>query len=103
MRKSRNDWQAIVAAYKASGQSQTQWCHANNMNLNNLRYWLQKEKHSLVQEKSCQCLGLDMDTIAAASRNQQLTIVIGPVRLEIAPGFDPQLLAQVLKTIISTC
>jgi transposase-like protein len=104
MRKSRNDWRAIVMAYKTSGQTQSQWCQANNVNLNNLRYWLQKDKPTVTTpEKSCQWLTLEVDAPEATIHNQQLTLQIGPVCLRVNPGFNPQFLIEVVKAIIAAC
>jgi transposase-like protein len=106
MEKSKNDWRAIVEAYKTSGQRQNEWCRENNVNLNNLRYWLQKEKKAAptmpAAKEACQWLALDIPAPQSAA-GQRLTIRIGQANLEITPGFDPQFLTDVIKVIIAAC
>lgn len=104
MRKPKNDWNAIVTAYKTSGQSQTQWCRTNKVNLNNLRYWLQKEKKATpLAETNCQWVTLDIRAPKPTGCTQQLTLHIGQVCIEVNPGFDPQLLSDIIRTIIAVC
>jgi hypothetical protein len=106
MKRSRNDCRAILAAYRASSQTQKEWCQTNNINIHTLKYWIKEENRvSNIPQKSCQWQTLDMSTLKtdSHSQNQQLTIQIGPVRLEVLPGFDQQFLAEVLKTIVRAC
>lgn len=104
MGKSKNDWRAIVTAYKTSGQRQTEWCQANNVNLSNLRYWLQKEKKmEPASEKKHQWLAVNLNTLEPTDRNQSLILQIGQVRLTVNPGFDPQFLTDVVQAIITIC
>ena len=101
-----HNWRAIVEAYQASGRRQKEWCRENNVNLNNLRYWLQKEKKAAppmsAAKKTCQWLALDIPEPQPAAGQRQ-TIRIGPASLEITPGFDPQFLADVIKVVIAVC
>jgi hypothetical protein len=103
--KPKNDWRAIVAAYKISGQHQTEWCRDNNVNLNNLRSWLQKEKKTIPEiptaAKTCQWLALNLP--APAAGEQHLTIHIGQASLEVSPGFDPQFLTDVVSVLRTVC
>jgi transposase-like protein len=103
MAKPKSDWSAIVEAYKTSGQRLSEWCRANNISPDSLSYWLQKEKKAAEQEKNCQWLMLDHNILESATGNQSLLLQIGPVRLAVNPGFDPQFLTDVVKTIIAAC
>ncbi len=40
----QNLWAARIAEYEASGQSVPAWCKANNVSIQQLRYWLRKKK-----------------------------------------------------------
>jgi transposase-like protein len=103
MGKPKNDRRSIIAAYKTSGQSQTEWCRINNVGLGNLRYWLQKEKKEAISPKETR------EWLAIAigeqepNHNQHLTLQIGQVRIEVKPEFDPTLLSKVVKTLIAIC
>ena len=107
MREPRSDWRAIVSAYKASGQSPAEWCRASGVNLSNLRYWLRKAEESAPEGMEVrQWLAFDFKASQAAGQNtleQRLTLHIGPARVTVTPGFDPQLLADVAKALSALC
>ncbi|NLJ56313.1 MAG: IS66 family insertion sequence element accessory protein TnpB [Firmicutes bacterium] len=89
----RKQWADRVAAFKASGQSTTEWCAAHNVKPSQLRYWLRKEKKAQAKT-SWQPLELeDTDT--------PLVVKVGQVAVEVKPGFDPKLLQKVLKTLLA--
>ena len=104
MKRSRNDRLAVLSAYRASGQTQKEWCQANNINFHTLKYWIKEEnRDSDIPQETCQWQTLDISTLKTDSPNQQLTIQIGPARLEINSGFDLEFLGEVLKTVIRVC
>ena len=101
--KPKNDWCAIIAAYKTSGQSQTEWCRINNIALSNFRYWLQKEqKEATTPTETSEWLTLSVSE-QEPNQNRHLTLQIGPVRIEVNPGFDPKQLSEVVKILIALC
>ena len=107
MAKPKNDWRAIVAAYKTSGQHQKQWCQENNININNLKCWLQKEKKTIslmeTSGKPRRWLSLDIDAPRPVAGEQRLKIHIGQACLEINPGFDPEFLTDVIRAVMAAC
>ncbi len=40
----QKEWEQRIAKYRASGQSVTEWCAANDVNPERLWYWLRKYK-----------------------------------------------------------
>ena len=40
----RQDWEARIADYKASGLTMAAWCKANHFKIDQLKYWLYKAK-----------------------------------------------------------
>jgi len=104
MGKLKNDWRAIITAYKTSGQSQTEWCRINNVGLSNLRYWLQKEKKEAISSKETrEWLAIAISEQEPKYNQQHLTLQIGQARIEVNPGFDPKLLSEIVKTLIAIC
>ena len=77
MGKSENNWHEIVTAYQASGESQKEWCATNGVNIHNLRYWLQKEKETVVSKETCQWLSLNISESETTTENQNLTLKVG--------------------------
>jgi hypothetical protein len=103
MAKPKQDWGAIIEAYKTSGQRLSEWCRANNISPDSLSYWLQKEKKATEQAKTSQWVLLGSNILESAAGSQSLILQIGPIRLAVNPGFDPQFLTDVVKTIIAAC
>lgn len=104
MRKTQQEREAIINAYKTSGQRQIEWCRNNNVNINNLRYWLQKEQKKRNQEKaSCQWLVLNNGILEPTPNNECLTLQIGPVMIRVGPETNQKLLTDVVKAVIAAC
>ena len=90
-------WQKRVAAFKESGQSTTSWCKENNVKVHQLRYWLRKEKQTQDTPATETCSWLPLDI--KESESSSLTIHIGQAAIEVKPGYDPQLLLDVVTTL----
>ena len=103
MGKTKNNWREIVAAYHASGQSQKEWCAKNGVNIHNLIYWLRKEKEAGLPKETCQWIPLNISESETTSGNQTLNLRIGQVFIEVRPGFNPELLINVIKTLVTIC
>jgi hypothetical protein len=93
-------WETRIAEFKASGQSATVWCANNNLKIHQLRYWLRKFKAAeKTTFSSSQWLSVEVGE--APSDSDTLAIKVGKVTIEVRPGFDPQLLAKVVRTILT--
>lgn len=38
----RYKWEARIASYKSSGQTQAKWCEANQISMHQFKYWYKK-------------------------------------------------------------
>ncbi|RYD01524.1 hypothetical protein N752_29935 [Desulforamulus aquiferis] len=85
-----------IAEYKASGQSVVAWCAENDIKPQQLWYWLKKEKPSS-GEKTISWLPLDISNDADSQTS--LLVIVGPIAVEVRPGFDPKLLLDVVNTL----
>lgn len=93
-------WESRVAEFKASGQSATAWCAAQNLKTHQLRYWLRKFKSEHESEqKQTQWLSVEIGDLGAIKPQEALPIRIGKAIIEVRPGFDPKLLSDVVKTL----
>lgn len=102
MGKQKQDWPAIIAAYKTSGQRQAEWCTKNSVNINNLRYWLRKEREiNSSSDETCQWLPLTVSEIKTGTQDQLLTLKIGRIFIEVKPGFNPKFLSDVVRALIT--
>lgn len=94
-------WETRIAQFKASGQSATVWCANNNIKINQLRYWLRKFKSSKKTTASTsQWLSVEVGEVPSNSNNT-LAIKVGKVIIEVKSGFDPVLLTEVVRTIMT--
>ncbi len=103
MRKTQDNWREMVAGYHASGQNQKEWSAKNGISIHTLKYWLKKEKAVTVPKETCQWLPLNISDSETTTGNQTLTLKIGQVFIEVKPGFNPQLLTDVIKTLVTLC
>jgi len=89
-------WEHRMAAYKSSGQSARRWCAENGVNVTQLYYWLKKESTPAEQA------WLPVE-IKGPATESAMTIRVGEVTVEVKPGFDPDLLLRVVKTLGALC
>jgi hypothetical protein len=99
----RQLWAARIADYRASGLTMSAWCAANQCTINQLKYWLYKAKNmppSPSSASSPRWVPLTVaDSQPKAPVSSALVVCIGQVRIELHPGFDPQLLREVVHAL----
>ena len=86
-------WAGRVASFRSSGQSMAAWCAANGINPRQLRYWLKKEAQP--SDMSARWPPLDLSEMPT----RLLSVRIGQAAIEVKPGFDPELLLNVVRTL----
>lgn len=91
----RRIWSARVTEFKASGQSVPAWCLEQDLKPHQLRYWLKKDQ---APRKPAEWIPLNLGSTGTA-----VTLRVGQVAVEVRPGFDPNLLLSVVKTLIELC
>ena len=92
----RQIWSARVAEFKASGQSVPAWCAEQDLKPHQLRYWLRKDRES---GKPTEWIPLNLGNNSETA----VTLRVGQVAIEVRPGFDPNLLLSVVKTLTALC
>jgi transposase-like protein len=95
-------WKSRVGEFKASGQTATAWCAAQDLKVHQLYYWVRKfkiEKESA--EKKMQWLSVEIGELKADKPQEALPVRVGKATIEVRPGFDPKLLSDVVKTLSS--
>ncbi len=99
----RKEWELRIAEFRASGQTQSAWCAANNIKLHQLRYWLYKDENAKsTSSPSANWVTVTMDDSFYKAKDS-LQINIGEASIEVKPGFDPSFLANVVRTLRSLC
>ncbi len=99
----RKEWERRIAIFRASGQTQTKWCAANDLNLHQLKYWLKRIEDSTSTYESV--TKWTSVTIGEASEeiSETLQVKVGQASIEVKPGFNSSFLADVVRTLQTLC
>ena len=85
----KQKWVERVAEFRASGQTTTECCVANNIKAAQLRYWLRKyraQEGTQNSTNSSQWLPLEID--GKNDPGAALVVKVGRVTIVVKPGFD---------------
>lgn len=89
-----------MAEFKASGQSATAWCAAQDLKVHQLRYWIYKfRSENESAKKQTQWLSVEIGELNADKPQEALPVRVGKAMIEVRPGFNPKLLSDVVKTL----
>lgn len=101
----KKEWEARVAAFKASGQSTSAWCAAHDLQPHQLRYWLRKHKNiNKPTVMPSQWLSVELGELEPNSaQGIALLVRVGQATVEVKPGFNPALLSDVVRTLAALC
>ena len=91
-RRTRAQWQALVAAYEASCESQRAYCAAHGVALSTLRHW--KDRLAGAARKAAPAVA----RLVAIDGIEEPAAGSG-VRIEVAAGFDGATIKRVLATL----
>jgi len=94
-------WLERVEKFKVSGQTQTDFCVAQGLQIKQFSYWVRKyrTKEQIDGKSSLGWLELRVKEQTEKLQNNALNIRFGQAIVEVKPGFDQQLLLDVLKTL----
>lgn len=100
--EARKVWEQEVSEFVASGMSLRQWCKHRGVGRSRLSYWV--NKLSEVKQKSAlEWLRVDegegMGSAQAPCPACMIGIRIGSALIETRPGFDPELLVEVVRAL----
>jgi hypothetical protein len=102
----QHEWQVRVSDFQSSGLKMTHWCSANQVNLEQMKYWTRKfKKVSAVAPIAPSKPFIPLTALEPDSRttNSSLVVRIGLASIEIQPGFDSQLLHEAIEAISRSC
>jgi transposase-like protein len=101
----QKEWETRIAEYRASGQSVKEWCAAHNVKPQQLWYWLRRNKtqKDAPSIKPTQWLPVEVSEGEAMDQNNALVVKVGVASIEVKPGFDPALLAEIVRTLVPLC
>jgi hypothetical protein len=102
----RSEWESRVISFKSSGMGVTDWCKANDVKLDRFKYWLYKRKSSdsaPVDKKNKKWIAIETDPVASNIQEYALIVNVGQATIQVKPGFDPDLLSDVVKALAGAC
>ena len=98
-------WQRHVESFKASGLTREAYSKRNRIPVYRLDYWRKKiSKMNKAQEAipANQWVPLKISNEPGGG-DSHIDLWIGSVRVEVKRGFDPKLLAELLRTVGAGC
>jgi transposase-like protein len=104
-RGTAEQWVTRINDYLASGERAAAWCERNQVSLKQLYYWMAKLKKADRHAPSTtgpQWVALPIEETTAAEA-RPLVVRVGTVTVEVRPGFEPAVLADVVRTLKALC
>lgn len=99
----RKEWDRRIALYRASGLSQSKWCEINEISIHKLKYWLYRiDSPQSIQESNNKWIPVALEE-SNEQQHETLQIKVGSAAIEVKIGFNPTLLADVVKALKSVC
>ena len=95
----RELWAERIEDFRASGLSQRAWCRKHGLRPNQLWYWLRKFETETNQPQNG--IWIQLDSLAPTGSG--VVLRIGNVALEVQRGFDPQVLTEVIRSLLNVC
>jgi hypothetical protein len=101
----QNEWTKRIAAYKASGLTMAAWCNANQVTLEQLKYWTRKLKNIASPDpvSTARFIPVTVTEPVAPYAAALLVIHVGPASITLQKGFDPQLLREAVEALSPSC
>lgn len=93
-------WNQRMNDFETSGLTGTQWCAKQNIKLNQFRYWRRK----LRMTRPAHLSNGNWATLQIEDKNEDhesLLVHYGHARIEVRSGFNPDLLADVIRVLHS--
>jgi len=110
MKTTREDqeyWSNHAAAFQRSGLTREKYCQQHNLKIYSLDYWRKKLKSSstvvIGHDSGNRWVTLQVADPPSTGPEAGIRLRIGRLSIEVAPGFDHELLADVLRVAGSAC
>lgn len=96
-------WVSRITAFKQSGETIPKWCSRNNLKAHQLCYWIRKLETTEIENPiSTEWFSVDIDQQPAESTGS-VVVKVWPMDVEVKPGFNPELLIDVVRTLTRIC
>jgi hypothetical protein len=104
-RKFSDKWQKHVLAFAESDLTRQDYCRQNGIGVYQLDYWRRKFQRSNSKHpvSAGAWIPLEIRDSRSTAENAGIGLRIGRVTIEVKPGYDRKLLADVLQVLESVC
>lgn len=92
----QNLWQERMKDFEKSEQNGKEWCSTQGISLSQFRYWRRKLRLMPATPSTHSWMTMDFDR---AQKQESLFVHLGISRIEVHAGFDPDLLADVVRVL----
>lgn len=102
----QHEWEVLVSDFLSSGLKMTHWCSTNHVALGQMKYWTRKFKKAAAlaaPAPSKSFVPLTVIEPAAHTSPSSLVVHVGCASMTLQPGFDPQLLREVVEALSQSC
>ena len=108
-------WEKRFKEFQASGKTQAAWCKENNINPRTFNFWYLKLQREQTQPQKqirepVKWLAIDAKEIEinpeanlGATSGQAIDIKIANMTIKVTPGFEPEHLLNIVKTLSKLC
>lgn len=98
-------WISRITDYRASGERAAAWCERNRVSPRQLYYWMAKLKKAGQQTPptgDLQWVALSVEE-ATPVEAPPILVRVGSATVEVRAGFEPTLLADVVRALKTLC
>jgi N-acetylneuraminic acid mutarotase len=100
-RLSPGEWDELIQNYRSSGLTAAQWCEAHGFKVHQLRWQINKRQKLNKDEQTIQWVPLPTDS--ATSLSPSITVKIGNAEISVSGGFNKELFAEVVHSLLTLC
>ncbi|MDA8221428.1 MAG: hypothetical protein M0Z35_06860 [Desulfitobacterium hafniense] len=94
------EWDSLIQDYRASGLSAEKWCQEKELEVSKLRWQIRKRQKINKKNQSIQWVPLQADLTGSSP---SITVTIGKAEISVSEGFNKQLLAEVVQSLLILC
>ncbi len=100
-----SDWQKHVEAFERSGMTRRRYCERHQIRPYQLDYWRKKfrKSHSAAEGPETDWIPLQVEDDRVNARPSGICLRLGRLTIEVKPGFDPELLGDVVRALGPAC
>lgn len=94
------EWDSLILEYRASGLSALRWCQEKGLKVSQLRWQISKRQKINKNKQSIQWIPLQT---GCTGPRPSITAKIGNVEISVSEGFNKELFAEVIQSLLVLC